>query len=84
MRRFLTLLLCLTLAAGQLMAQTRTVKGKVTDEKGAPVPNASVLVKGTTNGTKTNDDGSFTITVQATAKTLVVSSIGFANQEIAI
>lgn len=80
MRKFLTLLvmvMCTTLT----MAQNKTVTGKVTDEKGAPVANASVLVKGTTKGVTTNNDGSFSISVPTTAKTLVISSVNFTPQE---
>jgi len=43
-----------------ILAQTaRTITGKVTDEKGAAIPNASVVVKGTSSGTTTGDDGTF-------------------------
>ncbi|MDT0607869.1 SusC/RagA family TonB-linked outer membrane protein [Croceitalea rosinachiae] len=60
-----------------------TVSGTVTDSDGAPLPGASVLVKGTTNGTQTDFDGNYTIEADANA-TLVFSYIGFASQEIAI
>jgi TonB-dependent starch-binding outer membrane protein SusC len=68
--------------SSQLLAQNRTVKGKVTDDKGAAIPNASVVVKGTTNGTSTEQDGTFTIVVPSNAKVLVVSSVGMAEKEI--
>ena len=84
MRKFLTLFLCLSLAVSQIWAQNRTIKGKVTDEKGAAVANASVLVKGTTIGTTTANDGSFSLTVPATAKSVVISSLNFTPQEITI
>lgn len=70
-------MLCLTL---QLWAQ-RVVTGKVTDEKGNPLPNASVLVKGTTTGTTTHTDGTFSLTVSANAKHLIVSSVNMATIE---
>ncbi|MCG7860141.1 carboxypeptidase-like regulatory domain-containing protein, partial [Flavihumibacter sediminis] len=64
-------------------AQTKTISGKVTDSKdGSPIVGATVLVKGTSSGVQTGADGSFTITVPASAKTLVISSVGFASQEI--
>ncbi len=72
------------LAVSQLAAQNRTVTGKVTDEKGNPVANASVLVKGTTVGTTATMDGSFTLVVPATGRTLVISSLNFVTQEISI
>ncbi len=66
------------------MAQNKTVTGKVTDEKGAPVANASVLVKGTTSGVSTKEDGSFSLSVPDKAKTLLVSSVNFLSKEVAI
>ena len=55
MRKFLFAGVMLTLMAAQSWAQ-RTITGKVTDDKGSPLPNVSVLVKGTTQGTATKDD----------------------------
>ncbi len=66
------------------MAQTRTIKGKVIDKAGAGVGNVSVTVKGNPQGVSTEPDGSFTLNVPADAKTLIVSSVGFADQEVAI
>lgn len=65
-------------------AQTKTVTGKVTDEKGAPIPNASILVKGTKLGTSTAENGSFTIQVPEGATTLSVSSLNYDSREFAI
>lgn len=76
--------LCIVLAVTQIAAQSRTVKGKITDDKNNPVANASVLVKGTTTGTTSGADGSFSLNVPATAKVLVVSSLNFTTQEVAI
>ncbi|MEO8173301.1 MAG: TonB-dependent receptor plug domain-containing protein, partial [Sediminibacterium sp.] len=84
MRKLLTMLLCVVFAATQVSAQTRTLKGRVTDDKGSPVANVTVTVKGTTTGTTTNATGDFTIGVAPAAKTLVIRSLGFATQEIAI
>ncbi len=84
MRKLTALVLCLLMAAGQLWAQNRTVKGKVTDDNGKPVANASVLVKGTTTGTTTAADGTFSLSVPETAKTLVVSSLNFGLREISV
>lgn len=68
---------------GQLLAQ-KVVTGKVTDDKGNPVPNASVLVKGTSTGTTTKSDGTYSLTVPAGATTLVFSSVGMGIQEVPI
>lgn len=84
MRKFVTMLLCIVLAVTQLAAQNRTIKGKVTDEKSNPVANASVLVKGTTQGTTTGNDGSFSITVGSNAKSLQISSLGFTLREVVL
>lgn len=84
MRKLITMLLCIVFAATQVSAQTRTLRGRVTDDKGSPVANVTVTVKGTTTGTTTNASGDFTIGVSPAAKTLVIRSLGFATQEIAI
>ena len=85
MRKLFTMLLCILLAATQLSAQGRTVTGKVSDEKGNPVANASVLVKGTSKGTTTNAEGTFSIAgVPATAKTVTISSLNFIGKEVQI
>ena len=76
------MLLCIMLAATQLTAQNRTVTGKVTDADGKSVPGASVQVKGTKLGTSANDEGVYSISVPATAKTLVVSAVGLLEQEV--
>jgi TonB-dependent starch-binding outer membrane protein SusC len=65
-------------------SQTKTISGKVTDDKGASVQGATVTVKGTKVGASTAADGSFTITAPASATTLVISSVGFSEQEVAI
>jgi hypothetical protein len=65
MRKLITMLLCIVFAATQVSAQTRTLKGRVTDDKGSPVANVTVTVKGTTTGTTTNASGDFTIGVTA-------------------
>ncbi|MBD0376718.1 MAG: TonB-dependent receptor plug domain-containing protein, partial [Flavisolibacter sp.] len=77
---------CFVLLAGlQAPAQVRTitVTGKVSNDKGEPVPRASVIVKGTSTGVNTDETGNFQITAPANG-TLVVSSVGFATKEIAV
>lgn len=63
--------------------QTKTVTGVVLDELGTPLPGASVLEKGTLNGTTTDFDGNFTIDVADDA-ILEVSYIGYATQEVSV
>jgi len=68
---------------GLVSAQTIQVSGTVTSAAdNMPLPGASVLVKGTTNGTSTDFDGKFTITVTNLDAVLVVSYIGYTPQEV--
>src|SRR5688572_4384312 len=83
MRKVVLLLMAISLSIGHIWAQQqRTITGKVIDDKGAPIPGASVLVKGTNTGTSTAADGTFTISVPATAKALIFSSVGLGEKEI--
>ena len=60
-----------------------TITGTVLDgEMGDPLPGASIVVQGTTNGTSSDFDGNFTIEVDADAGTLLVSYIGFVTQSV--
>ena len=58
------------------------VEGNVTDSKGNPLPGASVIESGTDNGTTTDFDGNFSLTVDEENPTLEVSFIGFIAQNI--
>ncbi len=60
------------------------IRGTVTGEGGVPLSGASVQVKGTTTGTTTNNDGAFTLTVPDANVTLVISSVGYNTQEVAL
>lgn len=80
MRKQLLLLSGLVLLSIFALAQ-RTITGKVTDDKGNPVPNASVMVKGTTTGTVTKPDGTYSISVPANARALVFSSVDMSATE---
>lgn len=80
----MTLSLCLLMAISQLWAQNRTIKGRVTDEKGTPIANASVVVKGSISGSTTDVAGNFTISVPATAKTILISSLNYNTAEVGI
>ncbi|WP_210462955.1 MULTISPECIES: SusC/RagA family TonB-linked outer membrane protein [Rufibacter] len=65
-------------------AQT-TITGRVTSARGGePLPGVSVVVKGTTAGTTTDVEGRYQLQAPSNASTLVISYIGFVNQEIAI
>lgn len=84
MRKLVMLLLGVLLLCGQLLAQTRVITGKVLDSFGNPVPNATILIKGSASGTSSRADGSFSISVPANARALVVSSVGLAPKEVAL
>lgn len=80
------LLLIAILAATPLMAQQGTiVRGTILEESsGEPLPGVSILEKGTTNGTVTDLDGKYAITLASAEATLRVSFIGFKTQEILV
>jgi len=84
MRKALLLLLGSLVLAFQLYAQDRVISGRVSDATGNPLANASVLVKGSSIGTTTKADGSFSLTVPASTKTLIVTSVGMAQEEVDI
>src|SRR5579863_5349504 len=71
------LFVCANLSAQNVV----TVKGRILDEKNAPVTGASVTVKNASNGVTTDGEGNFSITVPPRS-TLVISHIGFAPREI--
>ena len=74
----------LLLAGTSALVAQRTITGKVTDEKGEALIGASLLVKGTSDGTVTDVDGSFRLQMSTDAKTLVISYTGFQSQEVEI
>lgn len=74
--------LVLMLLSISMMAQKVPVSGTVSDQTG-PVIGASVIEKGTTNGTMTDNDGHFTLTVSKGA-VIEISSIGYKTQEITV
>ena len=85
MRKLLRFLVITVLVLPYLtFAQSRQIAGTVTDEKGAPLAFVSVVEKGTTNGTTTNERGQFALTVTSANPVLVVSYTGRQPQEIAI
>lgn len=77
------LLLLMVLASLSSIAQT-TVSGIVKDDEGAPLGYVTVLVKGTTTGAFTDDDGKFTLTLPEGSTTLVVSYTGLPTKEVEI
>lgn len=64
-------------------AQQKEVSGKITDSNGDPVPAATIVVSGTTNGTTADANGSFSLTAKVGDK-LDVTSIGYAKQTVTV
>lgn len=79
LRRMFTL--CAALLFGLTISAQTTVSGHVKDDAGEAVIGASVIVKGTTNGTVTDFDGNFQLKCEPGA-TLVITYIGFVPQEV--
>jgi TonB-linked SusC/RagA family outer membrane protein len=69
-----------TVAVGQNI----TVTGKVSDEAGESLPGVNIFLKGSATGTATDMSGSYSINVPNDQATLVISSIGFKSQEVAV
>ncbi|PRZ01360.1 TonB-linked SusC/RagA family outer membrane protein [Marinilabilia salmonicolor] len=84
MRKNLRFFLAMFFLAFQVMAfgQGKTVTGNVTDETGAPLPGVSVVIQGTTQGTITDMDGNYSVTLEEGQNVLQFSFIGFENQTI--
>jgi TonB-linked SusC/RagA family outer membrane protein len=79
--RKLLFLAAFFLLSAHLLAQQRTITGKLTDEKGGPVIGATVVIRGSTTGTSSNTDGTFSINVPTGAKKLTISGIGLETQD---
>lgn len=83
--RFLLLSLIAGLFSLAANAQKVTVKGKVSNSTSKEiVPAVSVVVKGTSQGTYTDQNGEYSLTVAKLPVTLVFSSIGYENQEVTV
>ncbi|MDG1912062.1 MAG: carboxypeptidase-like regulatory domain-containing protein, partial [Flavobacteriaceae bacterium] len=67
-----------------ISAIQKTISGAITDDDGMPLPGANIVEKGTSNGVQTDFDGNFTINVSDENAVLVVSFVGFLNQEIEV
>jgi TonB-dependent starch-binding outer membrane protein SusC len=84
--RMLVSIIFLGLISSPILSKSQTSKttitGKVTDETGKPLEAATVIEKGTTNGTSTKLDGSFSLAITA-KNAIVISSVGFADLELA-
>ena len=92
MSKILTIVLVFSMNTQYVYANTsnsfegvqQNITGVVMDETGEPLPGATVMVKGTTNGTTTDFDGKFTLTISPAATTLLISFVGYTTKEITI
>lgn len=80
MRKLLSLFIVLTLSAITVFAQTRSVTGKVTDERGEPIPFATVILKGHKQGVSADQNGNFLIKINL-GDVLVISAAGFGAKD---
>ena len=84
-KRSLLLVALLVIGCLQLMAQTRTIKGEVTDaQNGEALIGATVMVEGEKGGTVTDFDGNFSLQVSSSAKKIKVSYIGYIDKVLSI
>src|ERR1700744_6239136 len=84
MRSFTLLFAGLFLLYGHVLAQSHQIKGKVMDENGVAVPNASVIIVGTTRGTVTDAEGNFSLQVSKSIKALSFSAVGMLPVEVKV
>src|ERR1044072_7516507 len=80
----LWLAICMLLPATMILAQQKTITGKITDPSNQPVAGASVTVKGSNIATQTNADGFLTISVPNASAVLVFSSVGYEPKELPV
>jgi TonB-linked SusC/RagA family outer membrane protein len=69
---------------GLFAVAQRTITGTVTDDKGSPIANASIIVKGTTSGTTSKPDGSYSLLIPANGRALIFSAVDMTTTEVAI
>ena len=84
-KRCLLLVALFVIGCLQLLAQTRTIKGEVTDaQNGEALIGATVMVEGEKGGTVTDFDGNFSLQVSSSAKKIKVSYIGYIDKVLSI
>ncbi|WP_310588304.1 TonB-dependent receptor [Dyadobacter sp. CY345] len=84
-RLMLSSLFLVVLTLCKAVGQDRQVTGKITESQGASaVPGTNIIIKGTSTGTVSNADGTYSITVRDNTSTLVFSSVGYTSQDVAV
>ncbi len=84
LRRIALFSLSMVLSMGFLIAQERSITGKVTAESGDPMPGVNIVVKGTASGVITDANGAYSIRVPGPETSLVFSSVGSVTQEVIV
>ena len=75
---------CMLFGVQLSIAQSTTIRGIIADRQGDPLIGATILVKGTTTGSITDVDGTYSIEVESTPATLVFSYTGYSTQEVQV
>lgn len=83
-KRFTFLLLGTLIGLPTLYAQAQRVTGTVTDIDDEPLPGVNIVEQGTTNGTLTDADGNYALTVNSDTATLIFTYVGFTREEVSI
>ncbi|HEY6503270.1 MAG TPA: DUF5686 and carboxypeptidase regulatory-like domain-containing protein, partial [Chitinophagaceae bacterium] len=74
-------ILCLCFSLFSLLSFAGKISGKVTDDKGVPLPYASISIKGTTRGTTANSSGNYSITLSPGQYTLICQYVNYKREE---
>jgi uncharacterized membrane protein len=83
MRKIASLFTMFMLLSALAFGQSRTITGTVTNEKGDPVPNASITIEGTKTGTPADGNGQFRI-IAKTGDVLVATSSGLETSKVTV
>lgn len=84
MKQTIAILLLLAVLALSFTNIARVISGQITDEKGLPIPGATVIIKGTKTAVLADANGQYQITINNNDGFLLISSVGFNTKEIKI
>jgi TonB-linked SusC/RagA family outer membrane protein len=84
MMKFSTLFIFFCVFFGAAIAQTKQIKGRITDERGDPLPGVSVITDKKSKGTATDQNGNYAVNIDSKTSMLIISYVGFVTQTILI
>lgn len=84
LRRISLLFLSMVFSVGVVLAQEKTISGKVTADQEGPLPGVNVTIQGTTTGVMTDVEGNYNLKVPGSNAVLVFSSVGYETQNITV